>query len=131
MKPNFDSHSCLTSEKQNVVGLICNFPWIWQSGNRNRDRDRNISPTFSTITREALTQSRMEEENQLLKMVFHVHTVPPPFSLSTHTIKGRGNRKRSKKRRGQRVFFFLSNVNWKDHNIVMIPNSVIDYLQNN
>lgn len=32
MKPNFDFR--LTLEKQDVVGLTCNFPWIWQSASR-------------------------------------------------------------------------------------------------
>lgn len=119
MKPNFDFHPCLTLEKQDVVGLTYNFPWMWQSGSK----DRSISPVFSTITREALPQCRMEGENQLLKMVFHLHTVPSPFSLSTHTIKKIENRKRSKKRRHQRVFCFYQMLNRKDKNFVIVHDS--------
>lgn len=124
MKPNFDFHPCLTLEKQIVVGLTCNFPCIWQKGSR----DRSISPTSSTKTREALPQSRVEGENQLLKMVFHVHIVPPPFSPLT-LLK---EEETEKGVRDQRVFFsFLQMLNRKDNNFVIIHGSVIDYLQNN
>lgn len=101
MKPNFDFHPCLTLEKQDVVGLTCNFPWIWQSGSR----DRSISPVFSTITREALPRRRVEGENQLLKMVFHVHTVPPP--LSPHTVLKEEKTEKGV-RKGETKKFFVS-----------------------